>query len=188
MSNPPSYGPPQQGYGPPPGMAPQMPPQGPPPKKPIYKRVWFWLLVGIAVIIIAANSGGDEDGGTTAADPSQPAAEQPADSGGSTAESPAPAPEPAPQDDPMEDDGWVLGEVQVETGLINSLTARITNNENSTRSAFFTITVLGPDGSLVGNATGAANDVEPGVTATVTLLSSEDLEGDPATFTYELQS
>ncbi|WP_211202853.1 hypothetical protein [Geodermatophilus dictyosporus] len=170
-------------------MAPQMPPQGPPPKKSIYKRVWFWLLAGLAVIIIAAAAGGGGDGETSAADPTTPTAEQPADSGGSAAEPPAPAPAPAPpQDDPLEDDGWVLGEVQVETGLVNSLTARITNNESSTRSAFFTITVLGPDGSLVGSAVGAANDVEAGVTATVTLLSSEDLEGDPATFTYELQS
>lgn len=62
-------------------------PQAPKKKKPIYKRVWFWLAVIVVVIIIAAASGGGGSDGTVSGSPAQPSVSD----GGDPASAPAPA-------------------------------------------------------------------------------------------------
>lgn len=45
------------------------------------------------------------------------------------------------------------------------------------------------NGQRIGDFQGAANDVEAGTTSTVTFIGTTDqLPGDPATYTYEFQS
>lgn len=69
-------------------------------KKPIYKRVWFWLLALVAIIVIAAVAGG---GASSGGADSSPAAESSAASSQSgqvdEPEAPAPSPEPPPEPD-----------------------------------------------------------------------------------------
>jgi hypothetical protein len=147
-------------------------------KKPIFKKVWFWLLVIVAVIIIAtvANSG---DGGETASAPGT-ATTAPADGSAAAA------------DDPLSDGGWTVSDIQVErTQFGDSITARVTNTENSSRTGIFTLTIFGPDGARIGDVTGSANGVEAGQASTVTFIgtsSTDSLPGDPATYTYEFQN
>jgi hypothetical protein len=150
-------------------------------KKPIFKKVWFWLLVIVAVIIIAtvANSGDGE----TASAPGT-ATNAPADGSAAPAEAPA--------DDPLSDGGWTASDIQVErTQFGDSITARVTNTEVQAQTGVFTLTIFGPDGARIGETMGSANDVEPGQTATVTFVgtsSTDSLPGDPATYTYEFQN
>ncbi|WP_142458547.1 hypothetical protein [Geodermatophilus aquaeductus] len=147
-------------------------------KKPIFKKVWFWLLVIVAIAIIATVAGGG--GGESA---SAPGTSESAPADGSTAEAPA-------QDDPLSDGGWTASDIQLErTQFGDSITARVTNNEDSAATGIFTLTVFGPDGARIGEVTGSANEVEPGQAATVTFIgTTENLPGDPATYTYEFQN
>ncbi|NNG20633.1 DUF4352 domain-containing protein [Naumannella sp. ID2617S] len=81
--------PPQQGMQPPP--APQ-----PKPKKPIFKRVWFWLLAGLVGIIVISQLSGGGSGASTA----EPAGQsQPATRAART------TPPPAGLNTPVTDDG-----------------------------------------------------------------------------------
>src|SRR4051794_21159344 len=75
-------------------------------KKPIFKRVWFWLLVIVAVIVIAAVAGGGGD-----ETPSAPGSQASAPADGW-----AEAPAAAPADDPLSDGGWTASDIQVERG------------------------------------------------------------------------
>jgi hypothetical protein len=90
-----------------------------------------------------------------------------------------------PKDDPREDDGWVLGDVQLNPSW-SAMTARIANQTQSIRSTYFTVTVLS-DGHLVGAFSGALNDIEPGATATATLIGPK-IPADTTNYTYELQA
>ena len=151
--------------------------------KPIYKRVWFWLLAIVAVIAIVAVAGGG--GSDTTASAPGTAETAPAD--GAAGE----APSEAPADDPLSDGGWTASDIQVERSQFgDSITARVTNTEDSSQTGVFTLTVFGPDGTRIGEAMGSANEVEAGQASTVTFLSSstEALPGDPATWTYEFQN
>jgi len=150
-------------------------------KKPIFKKVWFWLLVIVALTIIATVAGrGDSE--TTASAPGTAA----------TADGSAEAPAEAPADDPLSDGGWTASDIQVErTQFGDSITARVTNTEDNAQTGVFTLTVFGPDGARIGETMGSANDVEAGQTATVTFIGStttDSLPGDPATYTYEFQN
>jgi hypothetical protein len=148
-------------------------------KKPIFKKVWFWLLVIVAVIIIAKVAGGGDS--KTASAPGS------ADS--QSAESTAAE---APADDPLSDGGWTASDIQVErTQFGDSITARVTNNKDTSRTGVFTLTIFGPDGTRIGKTMGSANEVEPGQASTVTFIGSsttDALPGDPATWTYEFQN
>jgi hypothetical protein len=59
-------------------------PQSSKPKKPIYKRVWFWILVVIAVIVIANLAGGGDDDTTADAGDSTTTAQDATDSADTT--------------------------------------------------------------------------------------------------------
>lgn len=146
----------QQPYGQPP----------PPPAAPRRKRRrWPWILLAAlaAVVIAAVASGGGND----------PAAPTPA----GQVEQPADPPAPAPvEDDPMTDGGWAMSDVQIDNNSIvgASISARIMNLDPVTRSGLFTITVFDEGGARVADATGAANDVEAGQTVTVTFIPTGD--------------
>lgn len=144
-------------------------------KKPIYKRVWFWAAIALVVIIGAASTGG---GNTTSSSSGAP---------GATTGQPSQA--AAPSDDPLSDGGWTATDIQARTDQYGTTyTARVTNTEGQTRSGLFTLTVFG-DGKRIGNATGAANKVEAGQTATVTFIPTTDaVPGDPKAWAYELQT
>lgn len=169
-----------------------------PGRKPIYKRAWFWVAVVAALLIIgiAAGQGGDNDGETSATTATgrtgQPAesttASKSSEAPATTAPEPEPV-EPSPAEDPLTDNGWTASDIQVEQSEFGtSITARIKNNEATTRTGIWTLTVFS-GGQRIHNATGSASDVEPGQTATVTFIgTTEQLPGDPATYTYELQS
>jgi hypothetical protein len=131
-------------------------------------RWWLWLLLAVLALVIAAAVVGNR---TDIA--GLPAA--------STASSPLPA---IPTDDPREDDDWVLGDVQINPSW-GALTARILNQTAATRSTYFTVTVLS-DGHLVGAFSGALNDIEPGATATATLIGTYRPASE--NYTYELQA
>jgi hypothetical protein len=169
-----------------------MPPPAPPKKKPIWKRWWFWLLaiIGLFIVIGALSGGGDDP--SSAPDP-QPTMEQqqpaPAPSEGQPTPEDEEAPPPAPTD-PLSDGGWTASDIRAEGSQFGtSITARIVNEEDSTRSAVFTLSIFGPDGEFIGDTSGAVNDVEPGSAATVTFVGiTEDLPGDPSEWTYELQN
>ena len=65
---PPAYGGPTQGgYGQPPAPFVQQPPQKP--KKPIYKRVWFWVAVVVGLLILSSIINGVSRGGQPATAP-----------------------------------------------------------------------------------------------------------------------
>jgi hypothetical protein len=151
-------------------------------KKPIFKRVWFWLLVIVAVTAVYAVAG---SGGSETASAPGTAASAPA---GGSAETPA----EAPADDPLSDGGWTASDIQVERSQFgDSITARVTNNEDSSRTGVFTLTIFGPDGARIGETMGSANEVEAGQASTVTFIgtsSTDSLPGDPATYTYEFQN
>src|SRR4051812_43726040 len=146
-------------------------------KKPIFKKVWFWLLVIVAVIIIATVAGGGDS--ETASAP------------GSATSAPADGSAEAPADDPLSDGGWTVSDIQVErTQFGDSITARVTNTEDHAQTGVFTLTIFGPDGARIAEAMGSANDVEAGQASTVTFIGSsttDSLPGDPATYTYEFQ-
>ena len=94
--------------------------------------------------------------------------------------------------DPLSDGGWTASDVQVEvTQFGTSITGRITNTDAASRSGIFTLTIFDAAGARIGETQGSVSDVEAGGTATVTFIgmtSTEQLPGDPATYTYELQN
>ena len=84
-----------------PMSAPQQPMSAPqqPPKKPVYKRVWFWIVVGAGLLIVSgigsAIGGGERDpaagdGAGPIAVETEPAAEEPAEDPAPPVEEPAP--------------------------------------------------------------------------------------------------
>lgn len=147
----------------------------PPPRKtPVYKRVWFWLLVIVTLIVVFAIvgvSGSSSSSAPASGTASVPGASTPAD------------------DDPLSDGGWTLSDVQVDSvqyGYTN-LSARVTNTEDSTRSGLFTLTIFNGD-ERVGQTSSSVADVEAGQAATVQFMVSEELPGDSTLWSYELQS
>lgn len=175
-------------YAPPPGGA---PPAQVPPKKPIYKKVWFWLLVGLGlIIVIAALSGGDGDAPKVEPSSGQAIESTPVEAPAEpSAEAPTEPPAAVPDDDPLTDDDWTITEVMLNdsSGFGTAITARVTNNADSTRTALMTLTIF-ENGKMVTSTSGAANDVEAHSTATVTFIGTMDGEL-PANgnYTYELQ-
>ena len=149
--------------------------------KPFYKRPWFIILAVIALIIIVASAaGGSGDGdsprseATTGTSVSEPSESAPA------------APSAPAADDPLTDDDWTLADVIMGTNpYISSATARVVNNDDSTRTTSLTLTAF-VDGKVVGSASGFVTDAEAGSTSTVEFFFTEDLPDAP--LTYELQA
>lgn len=169
-------------------------PVPPPPKKSLFTRWWFLAAIGallIVVVAVVATAGGTPDtdtaAGSASTEASQPAADEPADDTAASVPTPLPTSEaPIPAEDALSDGGWTVESIQLDESLGNfSGTMRVINTDTTTRTGFFTLTML-LDGAVVGTALGVANDVEPGSTATVQLLSSDPfVTGD---LTYEFQT
>lgn len=162
-------------------------PQQQQPQSPAKRRRWLLpALGGVAAVVVAgAALGGGTDDPAAPASP-QPVAEQPA--GDSPAPAPAPEPEPAAPADPLTDNGWTASQIAVTTEYgYTSVEARLTNGGDSVQTAMFTLTAFDPAGAMVGSVTGSASDVEAGSTATVRFVAADELPGDPATWTWELQ-
>lgn len=171
-------------------------PAPPPPKKSPFTRWWFLAALGVLLIVVVAviaTSGDtadnttDSGGGDLIPEVGQSAADTPADdTAASTPTPPATTEAPIPADDVLSDGGWTVDSIQLSESLGNfSGTMRVTNTDTTTRTGFFTLTML-LDGAVVGTAIGVANDVEPGSTGTVQLLSSDPfVTGD---LTYEFQT
>lgn len=144
----------------------------------VHRQWWFWLLVWaamIAMVLVTAGCGTEnsvEDGAAAT---------------GPSASPPQSAP-PRPGENQLADGGWQASDIRVEqTQFGLSITARVTNTQSSTRTGLFTLTLF-KDGATVATASGAANDVEPGQTATVTFVSSDNLTGGTEGLTYQFQS
>lgn len=146
--------------------------------KPFYKRPWFIILAIIALIIIVASAaGGSGDGDSPRSE---------ATTGTSVSEPSESAPAAPAADDPLTDDDWTLADVIMGTNpYISSATARVVNNDDSTRTTSLTLTAF-VDGKVVGSASGFVTDAEAGSTSTVEFFFTEDLPDAP--LTYELQA
>lgn len=148
--------------------------------KPIYKKLWFWLAVlVVVVIVIAATSGGGDE----------PTRENAPTTGQAVEESPASEPAEEPADDLLADDDWKVSDIQLSDSPIGtSITARVTNNADETRTGVFTLTIF-ENGQMVTSTQGSASDVEAGSTATVTFIgTTDDSISADGNYTYEFQS
>jgi hypothetical protein len=135
------------------------------------------LAIVLSIAISAAFAGAVDDAIDAASTPS--------------AVTPGPADDSAPADnDPLSDGGFSASDIQVENGGFGTaITARVTNNENTSRSALFTLTIFDANKNRIGETQGSVNDLEAGQAATVTFIGTTDqLPGDPGTYTYELQT
>ena len=101
--------------------------------------------------------------------------------------SPAPAPAPAQS----RDKGFAISDVQVRSDQTSSSdwegVARITNENSTSRSAIFTLTVF-RDNSVIATLRGSVSDLEPGVTNTVQFQSSEAYSEGEITPTFQTDS
>lgn len=97
-------------------------------KKPIYKRVWFWVVVVVLVLAVAGSRSGDSSN-SSSADPGQGAeVQQSAPQGDSTAPTEAPVEE---KKDPL----TIEGEVSTEyDGFYTYITGIIKNNTDKDKS------------------------------------------------------
>jgi len=203
--------PPSADWTPPPGWNPD-PKWGKPPKgwqfygpggsAPIYgmppkkskKELRIALALGVILlfgIIIAASSGSKStptpatatDPLTTTA-PAAPVSESPAPAPVPTAQAPVAAP-PADAGKPN-DKGWVLQSFQPANDGLGDFggTARITNTNDSEKTATFTIT-LARSGTQVGSLQGSAQQVAAGKTVTVQLISQDKYSADPVTSDFQ---
>lgn len=167
-----------------------------PTPQPKARRRWPWVVgAGVLLLIgVAAVTGGGDDTATRVADvvttgPAAPSGEGAGLAPKAPAEkAPAPA-APAPvQDDPLSDGVWSASQLTPSTAYgTTSVTARVTNTGDTTRTAMLTLTAFDPAGVMVGTATGSTTDVEAGGTATVQFFSMDELPGDPAGWSWELQ-
>jgi len=100
-----------------------------------------------------------------------------------------PAPAPAPEPSQLSDKGWSV----VPDSLITRAdfegdwggTVRIMNENADSLSASFTLTLM-RDGQQIGTMTGSVDQVAPGQTVTVDLISSDTASTGP--FTYYFQT
>lgn len=145
-------------------------------KKPLLKRPVFWIAAIVVVFLLIAISQCGHDDAPVSASPST--------GGPASGSSSAPA-----ADDPLSDGGWGVSDIQIaDSQFGTSVTARVTNGRDATRTGLFTLTVFS-NGQRIGDFSGSASDVEAGQTSTVTFVgSTEHLDGDPTTFTYEFQN
>lgn len=141
---------------------------------PRKRRRWPWivavyvvlLVVGIVIGSCAVDRATVSNAGPTASSASQP---------------------PAAPADPMTSKGWHAADIRVTTDQFGTqITARVTNQQNETRTSVFTLTML-RNGQTVATATGSASDVPAGQTVTVQFVSTDKLT-DTAGLEYQFQS
>ena len=124
------------------------------------------ILPALLAVALLAGCGASTSGGTAPDASTAPAAE----SSAPAEESSAPAAE--------EDGDWKIGAIKVKKNSFGyDGTMRVTNIVGDSRSATFTVTALDKSGGVVGTMSGVVNDVKPGKTVTVTLITTDDLKG-----------
>lgn len=98
---------------------------------------------------------------------------------------------PPPQTGPIQhrDKGWSIADLQVYADSSGDWDgrARITNENTSSRSATFTVTIF-RDGSVIAVLRGSANDVAPGNTYTVEFYSFDTYSAGTYTSTFQTDS
>jgi hypothetical protein len=124
-------------------------------------------ITAAAIILIACGSGGGTttgSGGDKAADSSKTATAAPAKS---------------TKPGKPSDKGWVLESVKMGSSLGDfEGTARVTNTNDSEQTATMTVTVF-KGGQQVGSLQGSVNQVSPGKTVTVQLISTDKFVKGP---------
>jgi hypothetical protein len=123
-------------------------------------------------IVVPMFSGGDT---TTAPPPPEQQTALPTTAPKATKPAPAPATPAAPvAPGKLTDDDWVLQSYQFKNDGLGDFggTARITNNSGEARSASFTLTLF-KSGEQVASLQGSADEVDPGKTVTVQLISQD---------------
>lgn len=116
--------------------------------------------------------------GTTSASTTSSPAPPPS----TTAAPPPPPSSSAPPSGPggLIDDGWLVESFEYSGGAsgLFEATARITNTEDTERSAIYTFTLFDGE-SIVATFLGSSNEVPPGDTVTATLISGDTfVEGE----------
>jgi hypothetical protein len=88
-----------------------------------------------------------------------------------------------------QDEGFVVQSLRVRSDGLGNIagTTRITNTNDRTLTITFTITFLKSNGSVVGRATGSANEVMAGSTVTVSLVSQDPISALPSPFRYRFR-
>lgn len=96
---------------------------------------------------------------------------------------------PAKTTGKAENKGFVVETLQIKDDGLGDIggIARLKNTTASTLTITFTFTFFTTGGSVVGTATGDANDVAPGETVTVNLLSQDPISRIPSSFKYQFQ-
>jgi hypothetical protein len=172
------------------------------PNRPIYRKPWFLIVVGLILLIIiiaALTSGGSDDEEPTSTNPvATPAAPviptAPAPTAAAptaaapTAAAPTAAAPAATAPATLTDGDWTLESYQIkEEEFTNSFTgtARITYN-GSDEGALnnFTLTIF-KGGQQVGTLQGTILDTSPGQTKTVDLISTDDYVAGPWTVEFQ---
>jgi|GEM_PF-3134513 len=131
-------------------------------KKPWYKRVWVWVIVVIVLLAIGGGASGDKGTNTGASKPKV-----------SNADTSTPAaPESAKEkltisNSVFQDKSYGLYQVDGEA----------TNHDNVKHSATIKATFYDANGKIMGTASGAVNDIEPGQTKTFTLVGTDKVAG-----------
>jgi hypothetical protein len=87
----------------------------------------------------------------------------------------------------LNDKGWVVQSLTVKRDFVGEFTgtARMTNTNDSSKSASFTITVL-RGGQQIGELAGVTDDVAAGKTVTVDLVSQDRYSA--GSYTYDFQT
>jgi hypothetical protein len=121
-------------------------------------------------IVVPMFSGGDTTTTTTAPPPPEQQTALPTTAPKAT--KPAPAAPAAPSK--LTDEDWVLQSYQFKDDGLGDFggTARITNDSDEARTASFTLTLF-KNGEQVASLQGSADEVDPGKTVTVQLISQD---------------
>lgn len=168
-----------------------------PPQAP--KRSWFArhkiltaALAVFALFVVAGVAGSGKKANTSASDPltsATPAATSapvsPAAAPSSAAASPAAAAAPAVSSKPN-DKGWVVQSLMTADDGVGDFggTARITNTNDSAKTAVFTFT-LARAGQQIASLQGSAQQVSAGKTVTVQLISQEKYSAGKYTWDFQ---
>lgn len=95
-------------------------------------------------------------------------------------------PPPAPAPAQSRDKGFAISDLQVRSDSLNDWdgVARITNENSTTKTATFTVTVF-RNNSVIATLRGSVSDLAPGATNTVDFTSSDDYTPGDYTTTFQ---
>jgi hypothetical protein len=134
-------------------------------KKPVWKKWWFWVVVVIIGLIGISSSNGNKDSNSQNVT-------NPTSSNQQTTTAPASSTETAKEkitisNSSAKNKGYGIWEVVGEAK----------NNDSTKHSGMLKATFYAKDGSIMGTAVGAVNDLESGSTKTFNLSSTDSVSG-----------